>query len=49
MRTPTLIKIENSEKGLVTATKGSSVPTEMGLDNSGKLQIQFLTNAVGVT
>jgi hypothetical protein len=49
MRISTLIKIENSEKGLLTATTESSVPTEMGFDNSGKLQMKSLTHAVGVT
>lgn len=49
MRTPTVIKIENSEGDLLTATKDSSVLTEMGFDNSGKLQMKSLNDAVGVT
>jgi hypothetical protein len=49
MCTPTLIKIENSKGDLLTATKESSIPTEMGFDNSGKLQMRSLIHAVGVT
>ncbi len=49
LRAPIVIKIDKSEGGLLTAAQDSAVPTDMALDKSGKLQMRFLTHAVGVT